>query len=52
MAENIRGIVFCVGFVWLYLGVAAWSDVVANVTAGIVLMGLGSWPYVRPTRMR
>lgn len=52
LASNLNAVVFLVGFVTAYVGVAQWSAPAANVGAGVVLMGIGAWPYLRQGRAR
>ena len=50
LAENLNALVYVLGFALLCLGVAGWSVPAAEVTAGLLLMVMAVWPYVRPTR--
>ena len=50
LAQNLNALVYMLGFTLLCLGVAGWSVPAAEVTAGLLLMVMAVWPYVRPTR--
>ena len=50
LAENLNAIVYIAGFGLLCLGVSGWSVPAAQVVAGILLMGIASWPYLKPAR--
>lgn len=44
--ENVNGVAFVAGAVWLYLGVAGYSPHAANVLLGAILMTIGVLPYL------
>ena len=46
IAQNVNTILFVAGFVLVYLGVAELSRAVANIVAGVVMMGLAAMPYL------
>lgn len=47
LAQNGNAVVAGAGFVSLEVGVAAlWSGAVAAIVAGVLLIGVGTWPYV------
>ena len=48
--ENVNGCVFLAGAAWCYVGLAGWSRSTANVVAGVLLMAIGAFPYVRRKR--
>ncbi len=48
--ENVNGLAFLVGACWLYVGLAGISRPAADVTAGMVLMAIGAFPYLRRKR--
>jgi hypothetical protein len=50
LLENVNGIAFLGGAVWLYVGVAGFSPHAADVVAGGVLMAAGSYPYLKRKR--
>ena len=50
LAQNLNALVCALGFALLCLGVAGWSVPAAQVVAGLLLMVMAAWPYVRPTR--
>ena len=43
---------FAVGFVTFVASVAQWSGPTAGVLAGLVLMAIAAWPYVKPARKK
>lgn len=45
--ENVNAIVFALGFATAYVGLSQWSSSAANVAAGVVLMVIGAWPFLR-----
>lgn len=47
LAENLNAAVFAVGFATAYVGLSQWSSAAANVAAGVVLMVIGAWPFLR-----
>lgn len=47
IGTNVNALVFVCGFVTAYIGAAQWSSAAANVAAGVVLMAIGAWPYLR-----
>ena len=47
VSENVNAIVFALGFVTAYVGLSQWSSSAANVAAGVVLMVIGAWPFLR-----
>jgi hypothetical protein len=49
LAENVHGLVFVVGAIWLYVGLHGVSPAAANIVAGLVLLAIGAWPYLRRT---
>lgn len=47
LAANINALLALIGFVAVVTGVGLqFSWPIASIVAGVVLMGLGSWPYV------
>lgn len=48
--ENARGLLFVGGSAWLYHGLAGVSRPVANIVAGLLLMAIGAYPYLRRKR--
>ena len=52
LAENARGIVCLVGGVWLYHGIAGFSPAAADVVAGLLLIAVGAYPYLRAQRTK
>jgi hypothetical protein len=49
LAENVHGLVFVVGAIWLYVGIHSLSPAAAHITAGAILLVIGAWPYLRRT---
>lgn len=47
VAQNTRGILVAVGVIWLYHGVAGFSRPAADVAVGVMLIGIGAYPYLR-----
>lgn len=47
---NLNALVYLCGFALLCLGVAGWSVPAAQVVAGVLLMCMAAWPYLRPAR--
>lgn len=47
LAENINALLFLVGFGLAGWGIAQWSVPLAAVAAGVVVMGLSAYPYLR-----
>ena len=47
LAENINFVAFSCGFALLYVGLSSVSRPVANIVAGVLVMGLSAWPYLR-----
>lgn len=47
LAENVHGLVFVVGAIWLYTGLHGVSPAAANIVAGAILLVIGAWPYLR-----
>lgn len=45
--DNVYFTLCAVGFAVLYAGVAELSGAVANIVAGVVMMGFSVWPYLR-----
>lgn len=50
LVANINTAVFGAGFGLLYAGVGGFSWPAANVTAGVLLMAIGAWPYLSRSR--
>ena len=50
LAQNFNGVVYLCGFGLLCRGVAGWSIPASQIIAGLCLMAIAAWPYVRPTR--
>lgn len=50
--ENARGLLVAAGGCWLYVGIAGFSRPAANVAAGLLLIAIGAYPYVKPKRAR
>ena len=48
--ENLNGLAFLIGAGWLFVGLAGFSRHAADVVAGVVLMAIGVYPYVRRRR--
>lgn len=46
LAQNVNLLLFSCGFAVLYLGVSTLSQSVANIVAGVLLMGIAAWPYL------
>lgn len=46
LTENVHGLVFVVGAVWLYLGLYSLSPPAANIVTGVILLAIGAWPYL------
>jgi len=44
---NLNAVVFALGFGTAYVGLSQWSTAAANVAAGVVLMVIGAWPFLR-----
>jgi len=49
LADNVHGLLFLVGAIWLYVGLHALSPAAANIVAGAILLAIGAWPYLRRT---
>lgn len=47
MLSNANAMTFLAGFGLAYTGIADWSRAAADLAAGLVLMFVGAWPYVR-----
>lgn len=47
LLANAHTLVFVLGFVLLYVGLAGWSVPAARVVAGLVLMLVALAPYIR-----
>lgn len=48
VAGNVNAVLVLGGFAALEWGVSQqWSDAVASIVGGVVLMAAGSWPYLR-----
>jgi hypothetical protein len=45
--SNVNACVFGLGFLAALRGVSLWSPAAAWVTAGVVLMAIGAWPFLR-----
>ncbi len=45
--ENLNFLVVVSGFAVLYVGLSSLSRPVANIVAGVIVMALGAWPYLR-----
>jgi hypothetical protein len=50
--ENVYGLTFLGGAIWLYIGIAGFSVHAADVMAGGLLMALGAVPYLLRWRKR
>jgi hypothetical protein len=50
LIENARGLTVLLGAALLYHGIAGFSLPAANVTAGLLLMAVGAFPYLRRTK--
>lgn len=50
LRENVNGFVVLGGAAWLYLGLSGWSRHAADVVAGLVVMTIGVYPYLRRKR--
>lgn len=50
MASNLNGATFVVGFAAMSYGLASWSIPLAAVVAGVVLMGLAVYPFLRASK--
>jgi uncharacterized membrane protein YjjP (DUF1212 family) len=46
-SDNLNGVLFLAGFVSLVSGIGAWSVPLAAVVAGVVVMGMAAFPYLR-----
>ena len=42
-----RTLLFVAGFAWCYAGLAGFSLPLARAVAGVALMAIAVWPYVR-----
>lgn len=50
LLRNLNALLVLIGFVSLEVGIAVqWSGSVAAIVAGVLLMLLGSWPYLVKT---
>lgn len=49
LADNLHGLLFLVGAIWLYLGLHAVSPAASNILAGVILLAIGAGPYLRRT---
>lgn len=50
LLRNLNALLVLIGFVSLEAGIAAhWSGSVAAIVAGVLLMLIGSWPYLVKT---
>jgi hypothetical protein len=49
LVENVHGLLFLVGAVWLYVGLRSLSPPAANIALGAILLAIGAWPYLRRT---
>lgn len=47
VADNLNGLLVCAGGWSVVHGVGLWSDAAAYVVAGVLLLGLGLWPFLR-----
>ena len=47
LRENANTVVFVAGLLTLLRGVALWSPPAAYIVAGVVLMLVGVWPFLR-----
>jgi len=45
--ENVNGLVVLGGAVWLYVGLAGFSRHAADVVAGLTVMAIGVYPYLK-----
>ena len=52
LRENVHTVLYLAGFALVCRGVAGWSVPAAELVAGVVLMAMGAWPYLRRTRER
>ncbi len=50
LLENLNGLAVLGGAAWLYVGLAGVSRHAADIVAGVVVMAIGVYPYVRRTR--
>jgi len=46
LTENVHGLIFVVGAVWLYVGLYSLSPPAANIVTGGILLAIGAWPYL------
>lgn len=47
LLENLNGLVVLLGAAWLFVGIAGFSRHAADIVAGVVLMAVGVYPYLR-----
>lgn len=47
LGENVNALLFVAGFGAATWGLAHWSAPLAAVAAGVVVMGLSAFPYLR-----
>lgn len=47
LLENLNGLVVLAGAGWLFVGIAGFSRHAADIVAGVVLMAVGVYPYLR-----
>ncbi len=49
LAQNVNALLFLLGFAVLYVGVSGWSVPAARVIAGLLIILLALWPYLKRT---
>ena len=49
LVDNVHGLVFLAGAVWLYVGLHRVSPAAADIVAGAILLAIGAWPYLQRT---
>lgn len=47
LAGQVKTAAFLTGFVWFYIGVSGFSVPLARTIAGLLLMALALYPYLR-----
>jgi len=50
LLENLNGLAVLAGAAWCYVGIAGVSRHAADIVAGVVVMAIGVYPYVRRRR--